>query len=351
MNADFSKSRILICDDSVSNLLLVSKLLESENYSDITAVSSPENVLEEIAKSKFDLLLLDIEMPIMDGFEVMKQLHERKLIDENFPIIIITGRKDELTRNKALSMGAIDFINKPFDQIEILLRVRNTLRQYAAYQLKEHLAEELEKQVEQRTIELEAAQKLLVQRLSMAGELKDEATGKHVIRVGKYSQLLAELIDLPPVVCDMIGKAAPLHDVGKIAIPDSILLKNGQLDEAQWVVMRTHAEIGAKLLYESHSHLAKMASSIALSHHEKWDGSGYPSGLAGETIPVEGRITALCDVFDALLSKRPYKEAWTLQSAVGEIQSLSGSQFDPSLTNLFVAHINDFMEIYEQHKG
>jgi len=351
MRRDFTESRILICDDSLSNLLLVSKLLESENYHNITAVSAPEKVLEEIAKREFDLLLLDIEMPKMDGFEVMNQLRQRKLIDENFPIIILTGRKDEFTRNKALSMGAMDFINKPFDQTEILLRVRNTLRQYAAYQLKEHLAEELEKQVKERTAELEAAQKLLVQRLSMAGELKDEATGKHVIRVGKYAQLLAELIDLSPAVCDMIGKAAPLHDVGKIAIPDSILLKNGQLDEAQWVVMRTHAEIGAKLLYESNSHLAKMASSIALSHHENWDGSGYPSGLGGESIPVEGRITALCDVFDALLSKRPYKEAWTLESAVGEIQSLSGSQFDPNLVSLFITHINDFMKIYEHHKG
>ncbi|NQZ09091.1 MAG: response regulator, partial [Algicola sp.] len=288
MKSDFTESKILLCDDSVSNLLLVRKLLESEHYNNITAVSSPEIVLEKMATEQYDLLLLDIEMPKMDGLEVMKQLHQRKLIDEYFPIIILTGRKDEFTRNKALSMGAMDFINKPFDQTEILLRVRNTLRQYAAYQLKENLAQQLKSKVAERTKELEASQKLLVERLAMAGELKDEATGKHVIRVGKYAQLLAQLIKLPTEICEMIGSAAPLHDLGKIAIPDNILLKNGQLDDAQWTVMKTHAEIGAQLLYEPHSHLAQMASSIALSHHEKWDGSGYPGGLMGESIPIEG---------------------------------------------------------------
>ncbi|MCJ8270464.1 MAG: HD domain-containing protein, partial [Psychrosphaera sp.] len=282
--------------------------------------------------------------------EVMQQLHQRKLIDETFPIIILTGRKDEYTRNKALSMGAMDFINKPFDQTEILLRVRNTLRQYAAYQLKENLAQELKSKVAERTKELEASQKLLVERLAMAGELKDEATGKHVIRVGKYAQFLAQLIRLPSEICEMIGSAAPLHDLGKIAIPDSILLKNSQLNDAQWTVMKTHAEIGAQLLYEPHSHLAQMASSIALSHHEKWDGSGYPGGLMGESIPIEGRITALCDVFDALMSKRPYKEAWSIESTVAEIQNLSGSQFDPNLVDLFSSHVEAFVAILNRYK-
>jgi putative two-component system response regulator len=351
IKSDINQSKILLCDDSVANLMLVKKLLESDQFTNIKAVADPLSVLEEMKVGDYDLLMLDIEMPVMDGLEVMHQLHRRKLIDEYFPIIILTGRKDEETRNKALTQGAVDFINKPFSQTEVLLRVRNTLKLRAAYQFKDNLAEELEKQVALRTEALEAAQTLLVKRLAMAGEFKDKDTGNHVTRVGLMAELMAELADLPEEVALMIGKAAPLHDVGKIAIPDNILLKNGQLDEPQWLVMKTHTDIGAQLLFDSQSHLAQMAASIALTHHEKWDGSGYPNGLSGEAIPMEGRITAICDVFDALMSKRPYKEAWSLDASMAEIQKLSGTQFDPTLIKLFFNNLDKFMQIQHDLKG
>lgn len=187
MKTDVTHSEILLCDDSISNLLLVSKLLESEGYQFITKVSNPEDVLVELTNKQFDLLLLDIEMPRMDGLEVLRQIHRRQLVNEFFPVIILSGRKDEFTRNKALEIGAIDFINKPFDQTEILLRVKNTLRQYEAYKLKNNLANELEKRIAKRTQQLEASQQLLIQRLAMAGELKDQDTGNHVIRVGQMA--------------------------------------------------------------------------------------------------------------------------------------------------------------------
>ena len=349
-NSSYQQSKILLCDDSISNLLLLEKLLESEGFEQVTTVSDPEQALENLVTEEYDLLLLDIEMPKMNGLEVLKHIRNRQLVNELFPIIILTGRKDEFTRNKALEMGAIDFINKPFDQTEIVLRVGNTLKQYSALKLQQNLTQALNAEVKARTEQLELSQKLLIKRLATVGELKDIETANHVTRVGEMAKHLAMLSGIPTEIAAMIGLAAPLHDLGKIAIPDEILLKQGTLNQDQWQTMKTHAEIGAKLLHSPDSHLAQMASSIALSHHEKWDGSGYPNKLKGETIPIEGRITAICDVFDALMSRRPYKEKWTLKESINEINSLAGKQFDPRLVKLFLNNIDEFLAINQQYQ-
>jgi len=338
-------STILICDDSITNTLLLEAILKGEGYSKVTRLTQPTQVSAELSRGNYDLLLLDIEMPEMDGFQVMSEIRQQGVVDELFPIVILTGRQDAETRNRALTQGAADFISKPFDETETLLRIRNALKIYAAYHEETHRSEQLEQLVAQRTQELSKAADVFIGRLARAGELKDDETGKHVLRVGKYAHQLASLFGLPQDICFMIEKAAPLHDLGKIGIADEILLKPGKLTEAERDIMKRHTYIGANLLDDHNSVLVQMAAAIALSHHEWWDGSGYPKGLAAEAIPVEGRITAICDVFDALTSERPYKHAWTPTAALAEIQRLSAKQFDPQLVQLFAENINKILEL------
>ena len=338
-------SSILICDDSITNTLLLEAILKSEGYNKVTRLTQPCQVTSELSNGNYDLLLLDIEMPEMDGFEVMAEIRQQGVVDDLFPIVILTGRQDAETRNRALTQGAADFICKPFDETETLLRIRNALKIYAAYNLEANRSEQLEQLVEQRTQELSNAADVFIARLARAGELKDDETGKHVLRVGKYAHQLASLLGLPQNICFMIEKAAPLHDLGKIGIADAILLKPGKLTEAERDIMKRHTYIGANLLDDHNSLLVQMAAAIALSHHEWWDGSGYPKGVAGEAIPIEGRITAICDVFDALTSERPYKHAWTSAAALAEIQNLSGKQFDPQLVQLFTDNVDSLLAI------
>ena len=345
MPENINRYKVLICDDSITNVLVLSKLLESEGFDKVTTLTEPEKVAHELESGDYDLLMLDIEMPGMNGFDVMIQLKDHRIVDEYFPILILTGRQDTETRMRALEGGAADFINKPFDQTEVILRVKNILRVRAAYNASINHAKELERKVEKRTKELSEATNILIQRLARAGELRDNETGRHVLRVGQYARVLSEGIGLPPEISFMIEKAAPLHDLGKIGIPDSILLKKGRLDEEEREVMNTHVEVGAELLKEHESMLVKMASSIALTHHERWDGTGYPTGMSGESIPIEGRITALCDVFDALTTVRPYKDAWSIEDAVAELEKCSGSHFDPELIKVFMDNLDKIIEI------
>ncbi|QYJ77883.1 HD domain-containing phosphohydrolase [Shewanella acanthi] len=343
-------AKIMICDDSITNTLILSAYLKDAGYELITTLTIPEKVVPELANGGYQCLILDIEMPQMSGFDVMELIRETQVVDEYFPIIIMTGRQDAETRNRALESGAADFINKPFDQTETLLRIRNALNVYRAYSAMQHHAHELERQVEARTKELSIANSLLIERLAKAGELKDCDTGRHVLRVGKYARVLAEALHLPGDLCFMIEQAAPLHDLGKIGIPDAILLKPGKLNAEERLKMNEHTKIGAALLENHQSLLVNMGATIALSHHECWDGTGYPSGLQGESIPIEGRITAICDVFDALTTKRPYKEAWSVEDALTEINQKSGKQFDPDLVRLFVANLDKILTIKESYR-
>ncbi len=342
--------KVLICDDSIANVMLLASLLEEEGITQSKWLTDPRQVAVELGKNDYDLLMLDIEMPGMTGFDVMEQIKRESLVDDYFPILILTGHQDAETRNRALAAGAADFVNKPFDQTEVLLRVKHLLHVRSAYKIKAELADRLESMVEERTRELSRATDVLIARLAKAGELRDNETGRHVLRVGRYARAIAEGAGLPSQICFMIEKAAPLHDLGKIGIPDSILLKNARLDDDERKVMDTHAAIGAELLQEHESALVKMASSIALNHHEKWDGSGYPAGLSGESIPIEGRITAISDVFDALTTLRPYKETWSVDDAVEEITKSAGSHFDPGLVKVFVDNLDKMLEIRETLK-
>lgn len=332
---DIYDLRILICDDSITNVLLLSRLLESEGFSNVTTVTDPREVLPLLERKPFDLLLLDIVMPHLDGFQVMKQISESFVSRRLMPIMVLTGQQGIEVRNQALQQGAQDFLNKPFDQSEVVLRVENILRVRQAYLMQLDLSRKLEYKVNERTRELDKATDILIQRLARAAELRDKKTGEHVFRVGQYARVLAEAYGLPADLCFMIERAAPLHDVGKIGVPDNILLKPGPLTQEERLRMNEHVDFGVELLTGHESVLIKMASSIALTHHESWDGRGYPSRLKGEAIPIEGRITAIADVFDALVSERPYKKAWTVADAAEYINQKSGLQFDPILVQLF----------------
>ncbi len=348
MTLEPSDFKILICDDSVTNVMVLAKLCQSEGFTDTQTVTDPRKVVPLIEAQNFDLLMLDIEMPHMSGFDVMSEIRKRHA-DELLPILILTVLQNTDIRNRALAEGASDFLNKPFDQTEVILRVKNLLKVRYVYRIQQNLNQELEKKVQERTRELDAASEILVRRLAQVGEMRDKETGNHVIRVGQYASLLAELSGLPAEICYMMNKAAPLHDIGKVGVADDILLKPGKLDGKERVVMKTHAEKGAELLGDHDSLLMQLAASIAMHHHEKWDGSGYPRGIAGESIPIEGRITAISDVFDALTTQRPYKPAWPVEKAIAYLQGQSGKSFDPGLLKLFFDNLDKVMKIKEQY--
>lgn len=350
MQHDPGESHILICDDSITNVMMIQALLKSEGYTQADTVTDPRKVSEMMEKQEYDLLILDLEMPHMTGMEVMAEIRGKQQADEVLPILILTGKQGADVRNEALAKGANDFVNKPIDQVEVVLRAKNLLQVRAAWKQQRNLSNHLEKMVQDRTDELSKATEILLNKLASAGELRDNDTGKHVLRVGLYSRLMAEKIGLPEELCFMIEKTAPMHDIGKIGIPDGILLKPDKLSDEEYERMKEHTLFGEKLLQDTDSMLIQMASVIAVSHHEKWDGSGYPHGLKGESIPIEGRITAISDVFDALTSKRPYKKDWTFEDAVEEITSGSGSHFDPNLVKIMQDNLEEFREIYKHYQ-
>jgi len=337
-------SKILVCDDSMTNVLILSKLLESEISHNIKALTDPRKVMETLTDDEYDILLLDYEMPHLNGIEVMELVRE-KYNQHELPILFITGVHDIEKRNLALSKGANDFVNKPIDQVEVVLRVNNLLALSHNYKSQKNLNEDLEHRVEERTEEICHLSGSLINRLAAAGEMKDSDTGKHTFRVGAYSGILAKGIGLPDDLVDMIRKTAPLHDIGKISIADNILLKPGKLTTEEFGIMKSHALSGEKLLGEESAYLLKIASTIAGSHHEKWDGSGYPRGLAGESIPIEGRIVALADVFDALVTKRPYKDPWPIDEVFDYLAKESGKSFDPQLVSVFLDKAEEIIQV------
>jgi putative two-component system response regulator len=265
------------------------------------------------------------------------------------PVIVLTAETSLETRNEALAAGAKDFLTKPFDQIEALQRIHNLLQVRVLHKRTLEQNAELELKVKERTKELEDSQLDLIRRLGLAAEYKDNETANHVIRMSLYSQMLAKAIGLTEAESNMLLHAAPMHDIGKIGIPDSVLLKPGKLDPEEWAVMQTHVEIGSELLAGSDVPLMHMAKKIAATHHERWNGKGYPAGLSGDAIPIEGRICAICDVYDALTSERPYKKAWSVEKAVDYIKSESGEHFDPELVEKFELILDDILRCQEYY--
>jgi response regulator RpfG family c-di-GMP phosphodiesterase len=288
-------------------------------------------------------------MPEMDGLEFLQQF--RSLPDkQDVPVVMVTADIQTEVRHKALQLGANDFLTKPVNKTELRARVTNLLALSVAQKQLASRAEWLSEEVAKATREIVAREREAIFRLSRAAEYRDPETGAHLLRLSKYARLLGTNLGLGQDELDLLSDAAPMHDIGKVGIPDHILLKPGRLDVAEMEIMRTHAQIGADILQGSASPLLQVAAAIALTHHEKFDGSGYPNGLKGEQIPLYGRIIAVADVFDALTSARPYKPAWDLDRAVTLILEGSGSHFDPVCVDAFFLDWEAVLEIYRNHR-
>lgn len=341
------RSRLMIVDDQEANVLLLERMLQSAGFTNVVSTSDPAEVEDLYNGFRPDLLLLDLHMPRLDGFAVMEKL-KAGLGNDYLPILVLTADSTRETRLKALEAGAKDFLTKPLDPVEVMNRIRNLLEVRLLYEDLRNQNAILEEKVRERTQELKDTRLEVIHRLGRAAEFRDEGTGLHLMRISRFSVCLSKAVGLPGDITDLLYSASPMHDIGKIGIPDRILFKEGRLDDEEWAIMRTHTTIGADLLSGHDSPLMKTAAQIALTHHERWDGGGYPSGLRGEDIPMEGRIVALCDVFDALISRRPYKEKWSLGQAVMNIEAESGGAFDPYLVAKFHESLMEIKEVFRQ---
>ena len=323
-----SKHRILIADDDESVIHVLQRILEREQLGEVHSTSDSRRVLPLFFELRPDIVLLDVEMPRLDGLAVLKQIRSRMSPTEFLPIVVISGKLEPTLRVEALRSGASDFIAKPFDLQEVALRVREGLRT-------RDLTISLEDRIVRRTAQLQATELEAVRRLGMVAELRDYADGEHPKRVGDTSAGIAAEMGFPEAEVELIRAAAPLHDIGKIAIPEEILLKPGTLTLEEFDLVQSHTTMGAKLLGGSDSEVFKLAEEIALYHHENWDGTGYTPGLAGDAIPRVARIVTIADVFDALTHERPYKRAWTWEEAVDWISEQGGLKFDPEAVEAF----------------
>lgn len=347
---DIKESRILIIDDEKANLTLIEKILELDGYHHYVSTSNSTEALALYKKHQPHLMLLDLNMPGLDGFDIMDQLADLES-DENFPsILVLTAQTGRDTRIRALNNGAKDYVHKPFDRVELLSRIRNQLEVKRLYETIQNQKNLLEEKVAERTKELQKTRLEVIHRLGLAAEYRDNETGLHIIRMSKVSAELARTVGLPESECELILNASPMHDIGKLGIPDSVLLKPGKLDADEWKIMQSHTLIGAEILSGGDTDLLKLARLIAISHHEKWDGTGYPKGLKGNEIPLAGRIVALADVFDALTSERSYKKAWSVEAAVEYIKEHSNTQFDPELVEAFISILPKIQEISECYR-
>jgi putative two-component system response regulator len=330
----FTTARLLIIDDEPANVEVLRRLLERAGFARIETTTDPREATALYIEYRPDLILLDLHMPHLDGLEVMDALNQ--IAEATYlPILILTGDMAEESRREALSRGAKDFLHKPFTSDEVLLRIGTLLETRFLYLQIQSQNQMLEAKVRERTRELEGAQIEIIERLARAAEFRDDNTGQHTARVGQMAALIAKQVGLPDPQVSLIRRAAPLHDVGKIGIPDAILLKLGKLTSEEFEVVKTHTAIGARILSGSRFPIMRLAEEIAFSHHERWDGEGYV-GMSRDSIPLAGRVVAVADVFDALTQQRPYKDAWPIDAAIGEIDRQRAHQFDPDLVDAFM---------------
>jgi cyclic di-GMP phosphodiesterase len=342
MSRAFRNARILIVDDEDANIEILRRILTRAGLARVESTTDSRQAATLYVEHRPDLILLDLHMPHMDGLEVMDQLNE--IAEASYlPILILSGDLTPEARREALSRGAKDFVNKPFQQDELLLRIKTLLETRLLYIQIQSQNQLLEAKVRERTRELVEAQIEIIERLAIAAEFRDDNTGQHTQRVGQMSALLARQLGLPDSQVSLIARAAPLHDVGKIGVPDSILMKMGKLTQAEFEVVKQHTVIGARILSGGKFPLLRLAEEIAFSHHERWDGAGY-AGLLRADIPLAGRIVAVADVFDALTQQRPYKPAWPVAEAIAEIDRQRERQFDPEVVEAFLRVIKDSPE-------
>ena len=330
----FKHARILIIDDEPSDVEALQRLLERNGFGRIESTTDPRDAADLYVRYRPDLILLDLHMPGMDGLAVMDRLNE--IAEASYlPILLLTGDLSQEARQEALTRGAKDFVNKPFHTDEVLLRIRTLLETRFLYFQVQSQNQILEAKVRERTRELEAAQIEIIERLALAAEFRDDNTGQHTERVGQMAALLARQMGLPDPQVSLIRRAAPLHDVGKIGVPDYVLSKPGKLTLEEFELVKTHTTIGQRILSGSRFGVLRLAEEIAYSHHERWDGNGY-RGVISDQIPLAGRVVAVADVFDALTHKRPYKSAWPLAEAIAEIERQRARQFDPDVVDAFL---------------
>lgn len=367
-------SHVMIVDDEAVNVRVVRKLLQKLGYQNISSTTDSTHLVEQLRHNPPDVLLLDVMMPEVSGFAVLEAMQADDSL-RAIPVLVLTAMSNRKTRLTALELGANDFLEKPIDKAELASRVRNALMIRTCQNQLRSYADDLRTAVRQRTRQLSRSRLEVVHCLARAAEFRDDDTGRHVVRVGHFAKLIAHHAGLPQSFVDMIGFAAQLHDVGKIGIPDSILQKPGPLTDEEFDFMRKHCDMGNRVLSASHvsdrilfgtddsddesaaaieefweSPVSGMAASIALTHHEKWDGSGYPNGLSGEDIPLEGRITAIADVFDALSSKRPYKDAYPIERCFEILREGRGNHFDPELLDVFLSRQDDIEQIQFENR-
>ena len=341
-------STVLIIDDqSISRMILEELIRSIDKNIHVESFADPVKALEWAKRNSHDLVITDYKMPVMDGVAFTQWLRQIPSCMD-VPIVIITCVDDKSVRYKALEAGATDFLSKPIDHYECRARCRNLLQLRQQQQIIKDRARWLEQEVYTKTKQLELREKETLLRLAKAGEYRDEETGNHVIRMAEYAFLVADEMGLDRDTCNIIRHAAPMHDIGKIGVPDQVLLKPGKLSSTEWSVMQVHTRIGYEILRDSPSCFLKSGAIIALSHHERFDGRGYPNGAAGEAIPIEARTAAVADVFDALLSERPYKKAWSMDRTLEYMRQQRGFHFDPNCIDAFFSRLDQVMVIRHQ---
>jgi two-component system response regulator RpfG len=338
--------KVLIVDDESTGRTILSKIIQQvEDDVNVSAFDSPLKALKWLDDNHPDLIITDYRMPDMNGIDLITQIRE-KTGNHDIPIMMITVVSEKSVRYDALEAGATAFLTRPIDQIECRTSCRNLLKLHEQQSIIQDRADWLARQVEIATQQVVSREKETLIRLAKAGEYRDEETGFHVVRMAKYSRQISEALGLSEKECDEIEYAAPMHDIGKIGIQDKVLLKPGKFEQDEWLAMQQHTTIGHSILSNSQSRYIQTGSIIALNHHERFDGTGYPNGVAGKDIPLVARIVSVADVYDALSSRRPYKEAWSTDDAKDYLETNSGSQFDPLCVEAFFERIDNIDDIH-----
>lgn len=361
---------VAIIDDEPINIRIVHKYLKDAGYQNVLMTDDSSQAMTLITRGKPDLVLLDIVMPKINGLEILQHMRSTDAT-KYLPVLILTAATEAEVKRRALEMGATDFLAKPVDPSDLIPRVRNALLKKAYHDQLADRKRHLEREVRNRTAELAASREEVVHCLARAAEYRDDITGHHVERVGKYVAIIAHELGFDEEKCELLGLAAQLHDLGKVAIPDSILDKPGKLDADEFAHMQQHCAFAKKILLPIHedesnlrqkharlgggsvrvrrSPLLVLAARIAQTHHERWDGTGYPLGLAGDDIPIEGRMTAVADVYDALASRRPYKRAFAHQRCLDILEEGRGKHFDPRVLDAMLARMPQIIEVGKEY--